>query len=111
MFEILEQLWHIFFVEEETPTDAKEYWSNLLIEDGRTLMLGFGRTEEASKRSLAGTRSHRDILVDSTGLLKIIMPAEVHDSQSIPPKVIKMMSEHFGVEDMFNSSTDEPEIV
>lgn len=99
MLDLIELFFKRFFGGSEI--SSVDIWNYCIIEDNRTMLVGVGDTKEESESSMLIKSSERDVLIDLSGLLKIIMPYGIRYEDEIPQEIIQAMSEHFGVENIF----------
>lgn len=67
-------------------------WARETIDNGRTLLIAWGYTEEGAKKALFSQR-RKTVIVHPDGLLKVIIS---NDVEVIPEDVIEWVSNHMG---------------
>lgn len=87
-------------------TDPRDYfWAQATIDDGRTLIVAWGFSEESAKKNLLNHRN-KDVLTHPNGILKVVIS---NDVDIIPDEVVRWVSDHLGfpmpVKDSSNNQT------
>ena len=73
--------------------DPTEYvWAHAETDEGRTLLLAWGLTEESAQKKLSDMRN-KSTIMHPNGILKVMMP---NDVDWIPDAIVLKVADHMG---------------
>jgi hypothetical protein len=81
-----------FFVSAFKIKPPEPFWVKEIIDDGRTLSIAWGYTEQGARERLAN-RANKRTFMHSSGILKVI----ISDTKTIPKMVQGWIDNHLGI--------------